>query len=159
MFATVQENEEIPIMGSRNHSYVQANLIVALDKLEHFAVYSELSLEINGLEYKPDVCIYELNQGVESFLDDIIRMQDMPLLAIEILSPRQFSQIIIDKFKAYFKAGIQSCWLVIPNAKTILVYNDLETIIPFSSGILTDPKLQISIPLQTIFRERHSKRS
>ena len=157
MFATVQENEEIPIMGSRNHSYVQANLIVALDKLEHFAVYSELSLEINGLEYKPDVCIYELNQGVESFLDDIIRMQDMPLLAIEILSPRQFSQIIIDKFKAYFKAGIQSCWLVIPNAKTILVYNDLETIIPFSSGILTDPKLQISIPLQAIFRERRLK--
>jgi Uma2 family endonuclease len=159
MFATLQENEEVPIMGSRNHSYVQANLIVALDKLEHFAVYSELSLEINGLEYNPDVCIYDLNQGVESFLDDIIRMQDMPLLAIEILSPRQFSQIIIDKFKAYFKAGIQSCWLVIPNAKTILVYNDLETIIPFSSGILTDPKLQISIPLQTIFRERHSKRS
>ncbi len=37
MFATLQENEEVPIMGSRNHSYVQANLIVALDKLEHFA--------------------------------------------------------------------------------------------------------------------------
>lgn len=159
MFATFQENEEVPIMGSRNHSYVQANLIVALDRLEHFAVYSELSLEINGLEYKPDVCIYELNQGVESFLDDIIRMQDMPLLAIEILSPRQFSQIIIDKFKAYFKAGVQSCWLVIPNAKTILIYNDLETVIPFSSGILTDPKLQISLPLQAIFREQHSKRS
>jgi|WetSurMetagenome_2_1015567.scaffolds.fasta_scaffold07685_11 hypothetical protein len=143
MFAIVQENEKLPITGSRNHSYGQANLIIALDKLGHFAVCSELSLEINELEYKPDVCIYPLDHGVESFLD----------------SPRQFSQIIIDKFKAYFKAGIQSCWLVIPNAKTVLVYNDLETVIPFSSGILTDPKLQISIPLQTIFREQRLKRN
>jgi hypothetical protein len=38
MFATAQENEELPIVGSRNHFYVQANLIIAVDKLEQFIV-------------------------------------------------------------------------------------------------------------------------
>jgi mRNA interferase MazF len=38
-------------MGSRNHAFVQTNLIVALSLLDRFTVFTELSIEIDGKEY------------------------------------------------------------------------------------------------------------
>jgi Uma2 family endonuclease len=45
-------------------------------------------------------------------IQDILVMQEMPKLVIEVISPRQGSFSIIEKFQAYFALGIQSYWLV-----------------------------------------------
>ncbi|MCP4702267.1 MAG: Uma2 family endonuclease [Gammaproteobacteria bacterium] len=144
---------EEEIMGSRNHSYLQTVLAAELFNLDRFAVYTELSLDISGKEYKPDIALYQPEQCVDTFLNDVLRMTDMPLCAIEILSPRQFIESILDKFKVYFPAGVQSCWLVLLNTRTVLVYSDLETVHAFSSGEAVDEKLNLRLPLSRIFRQ------
>ena len=76
-------------MGSRNHSYVQANLPIAFAQLGKFVVFAELSLDIGGKEYKPDICLYPLADEPKSLAQDVVRETRLPLLAVEILSPRQ----------------------------------------------------------------------
>ena len=112
--------EEVKVV-SLNHGITQANLTTLCSHDERFRVITELSLDVSqidlnqfGLKVKDelilDVCLYlrkqRLTQG-----DDILKMSQMPLLIIEILSPKALSDILF-KFKAYFALGIKSCWLV-----------------------------------------------
>jgi len=147
---------EEEIVGSRNHSYVQTNLIVALAELQKYAVFSKLSLDIDGTEYEPDICLYseEYNLKTEDFQEDILRMIEMPLCAIEILSPRQFMESLTEKFKIYFNAGVQSCWLVIPNLRLVSVHRDFKTYQMFYEGDIIDEKLDIQLPLNKVFHQR-----
>lgn len=148
------EMEDGPLMGSRNHSYVQVNLAIALASLNQFVVFSELSLEIAGKEYKPDICLYSKEYDLTSLAEDVIRETHLPLLAVEILSPRQVMMDIMSKFKTYFEAGIPSTWLVIPSGYTVLVYSDLTTVQAFSCGDIIDETLDIRLPLHKIFHQR-----
>ena len=130
------ELEEITDVGSFNHATIQANLAYVFKKTGNFTVTSDLSLDLGDLdlskfdlrlrkEIKPDICVYpkrKLNPG-----RDILRMSEMPLLAIEILSPRQGLYEIMEKFKVYFELGIKTCWLVIPSTETVTVYTTLDT--------------------------------
>jgi Uma2 family endonuclease len=134
---------------SVNHSYIQANLIGELRKLRQYSVFSELSIEINSKEYVPDVCIYPKRKI--SLVHDIVRMTEIPLLAVEILSPSQVIQELTDKIEIYLNAGIQSCWLVVPATHTIAVYHNLENFDGYSSDKVIDEKLSISLPLSEIF--------
>jgi len=81
-------------MGSYFHSMVQVNLAHLLKLLGKYQVFSELSLEIDKSEYKPDVCLYPKEKKKKS--KDITRMTELPLLAIEILSPSQgFQELVV----------------------------------------------------------------
>jgi Uma2 family endonuclease len=150
---TIIEEESV---GSRNHSYVQGNLVIAFAQLQKYVIFSELSLDIGGKEYKPDICLYseEFNLKTEDFQEDILRMTDMPLCAIEILSPRQFMESLTEKFKVYFNAGVQSCWLVIPHLRLVSVYRDFKTYQMFYEGEIFDEKLNIRLPLNKVFCQR-----
>jgi Uma2 family endonuclease len=48
----------------------------------------------------------------------------MPLGVVEIMSPTQTITELIVKSHAFFDAGVQSYWLVIPSLKTIYVFSD-----------------------------------
>lgn len=155
-----EEAEEYAEMSSFNPSYTQARLIVLLDKLGIYTPAPELSLDIKGIdlskydlrteeELKPDIALYP-KRG-RSQPRDILRMREMPLLAIEILSPKQGSYDILEKFKAYFDLGVTSCWLVDPALRTVTVYHattDWET---FSSSEVIDEQLDVQLPLAAIF--------
>ncbi len=141
-------------MGSRNHSYIQVNLAIACAQLEQFVTFAELSVEIDGKEYKPDICLYSVDHEPHGFVDDLVLETKLPLLAIEILSPRQVTMDIMEKFKAYFNAGMPSAWMVIPVAHTVVVYSDLETVQAFSKDEVIDEKLNIRLPLTRIFRQK-----
>jgi len=134
---------------SVSHSYIQAMLCSALVSLKQYSVFSELSIEIEGKEYVPDICLYSKREM--DFLEDILRMTEMPLLAIEILSPSQIIQELTSKIRIYLKAGVQSCWLVIPTTHTIAVYNDLKKVDSYSKGEVIDEKLNIRLSLDEIF--------
>ena len=54
---------------------------------------------------------------------DVIRRTDALLAAIEIMSPRQALQDLIDKTEVYFPFGVKSCWLVFSAMKAIAVYH------------------------------------
>lgn len=78
-------------------------------------------------------------------------MAEMPLLAVEIQSPRQGTYGILQKFEAYFALGIQSCWLIEPTTRVVHVYVDPTERITFTTGNVIDKKLNIEIPVADIF--------
>ncbi|MEZ4712833.1 MAG: Uma2 family endonuclease [Caldilineaceae bacterium] len=128
-------------MGSFNHSTVQANLSYLLKRIGKYTVSVELSLDSSLLdknvfdvkdELIPDLCVYPKRQLVKS--DDILKMTEMPLIAIEVLSFRQFPSTLIEKFRAYFALGIQSCWLVDPLTQSIHVYASMDQWRTFGIG-------------------------
>ncbi len=135
---------------SYHHAYLSSNLIAALHQFKTYSVFSELTLQIEGKDYIPDVCLY-LKKPMNFAGGDILRMTELPLLAIEVLSPTQGTQEIIDKFKIYFAAGIKSCWLIIAPAQTVVVYASSEQAKTFSSGELIDNVMSIQLPLKDIF--------
>jgi len=46
-----------------------------------------------------------------------------PLLTIEIQSPSQSPEEMIDKVKQYFQFGVKSSWVVFPALKGVSVYD------------------------------------
>jgi Uma2 family endonuclease len=147
--------EETVEMGSRNHSYLQMKLGALLLGLEQYMVLSEISLDSSSLEgnakdMRPDLALFP--QLKIDFLQDEIRMQTMPLLVIEILSPRQSIDEILEKFRAYFKLGVQSCWLVLPPLKSVSVFSSPNQEQTFSQGELVDNALNIRLAVESIFQ-------
>ena len=134
---------------SVNHSFVQVKLASLLDRLEQYSVFAKLSIEIEGKEYVPYICVYSKREV--DFLHDITRMTEMPLLAIEVLSPTQIIQDLTDKIEIYLNAGIQSCWLVTPITRSVTVFNGKKELITFGDKTVIDEKLNIILPLNKIF--------
>ena len=136
---------------SFNHGYLQAKLTALLLKTQ-YTVVSELSIEIDGKEYRPDICLYSAREV--DFLHDISRMQEMPLLAVEILSISQTVQEATDKFEVYLAAGIRSCWLVMPLPSSITIFKQHEGKImaeTFTKGEMVDPVLELKLSLDELF--------
>lgn len=156
----VEEDED---MGSLNHSLVQGNLTVLLSYDERFTVLPELSLDTSHIdlsqfnlrtkeELKPDISVYL--DPPESVPVDVLRVQKMPDLSIEILSPSQGISGLIAKIKAYFALGVRSCWLIIPATKTIQVYSQPTEGETFDTKDIEviDKVMDIKIPVNRVFK-------
>lgn len=161
---TLEEQEDLfedaEEMGSFNHGYIQVRLGILFDRLGNFTPVNELSLDISGVdlskfdlktkeEIKPDICLYPKRSL--SRPRDILKMQEMPLLAVEILSPRQGTYDILEKFRLYFELGILSCWLVEPAINAVTVYSSIHQWKAFIDDEIVDEKLGIRIPLNEVF--------
>ncbi|ETW95620.1 MAG: hypothetical protein ETSY1_29865 [Candidatus Entotheonella factor] len=152
------EEEESDDKGSHNHSMVQANLAYLLKAMGGYTVFIELSLDVSHLdreryqvrdELVPDLALYP--KRPLSLPHDILRMTEMPILVIEILSPRQGTASILGKFEAYFALGIPSCWLVDPLTQTVHVYRSPTDRTTFSTGDVADTSLHSHTPIAEIF--------
>ncbi len=154
------EIEQFEDRGSFNHGYIQVRLGILFDRLGNFTPVNELSLDVSGIdlskfdlrtkeEIKPDICLY-LKRGL-SQPRDILKMREMPLLAVEILSPKQGLYEILEKFRLYFELGIQSCWLVEPTTRVVTVYSSSQTWQAFVGDEVIDEKIEIRIPISEIF--------
>jgi Uma2 family endonuclease len=137
---------------------------------DKFSIATELSLDVSSperqeilthcqirakQELKPDVALYYVEDL--HYLDpaeevDLIRIEKMPLLCIEIISPSQSNRLLLAKFRAYFAMGVKSCWYVDPNLKLIKVYSSPKDSEVFSEkGEVIDKTLDIRLPLNKIF--------
>ncbi len=160
---TVTENREISQyeiernkpMPSKNHSMVQGNLIFALKTIyrKTYTVLSEIDIIMpEKPNTVPDIAIYPKLKI--DFFEDEMGMTQMPLTAIEIISPSQTDTELIKKINRYFNAGVKSCWLVNPAFQAIYVYSEIGKYQFFNSGmILSDPATGIELPLSEIFAE------
>ncbi len=152
------EAEEFDDMGSHNHSMVQANLAYLFKRMGDYTVFIKLSLDVSHLdreryhvkdELVPDVALYPKRSL--SLPLDILRMTEMPLLVVEILSPRQSTASILETFEAYFALGIPPCWLVDPLTQTVHVYPSSIDRTTFSTRDVVDPSLHSHVPIAEIF--------
>ncbi len=140
-------------MPTLNHAVVQAELIFCLKQQyrKQFTIASELNLSMPiKPDAVPDICIYPKLQI--DFLNDITSMTEMPLTAIEIVSPSQSDAEILAKFKRYFEAGVRSCWLVMPSFQAVSVYSAVGKYRFFTEQeTLTDAATGIELPLADVF--------
>lgn len=138
------------MIRSFHNSYLCSKLVVAFSQLQQFLVLVEVALQIGNDDYIPDICLYPF-RPVNFEEKDVIKMTEMPLTVVEILSPSQTAQDAWKKFDAYFDAGIKSCWLVLPIAKSINVYTSINHVQRFHAGDVIDPASNIRISIDAIF--------
>ncbi len=146
----IERGKPIP---SRNHAYIQSKIIKLLDRkyADKYKGISELSLLVEGKERVPDILIYknfEFRPG-----NDEVKVSEMPLAVVEILSPKQNLGDLIAKSYLYFEAGVKSYWLVLPDLTTIYIFsapNEYEAFV--KKGILKDTQLDIELNLEDIFK-------
>ena len=145
------EKERGKPMPSKNHGLIQSNLILALgfNYRKLFSFPTELTIHLNGKDYVPDICIYPKMQF--NGRQDVIRMTEVPLTAIEIISPAQGQDDIMQKFEVYFAQGVKSCWFVQTINDSIAVYLPDNQTFVFHNENLTDPSNDISIDLKEVF--------
>ena len=143
--------ENHPVLPSYSYSYTKAKLSGALLTLEKYSVFSDLTLKISGRTYTPNVCVYPKRVIDVSLPDEGEIDEDMPVLAIEILSNTQNVQDILNRFDVFFSATIKSCWLIIPVAGTVIVYKSLRNGQRFCNGKIIDEQLNIELSIEDIF--------
>ena len=82
-------------------------------------------------------------------------MTDPPIIAIEVLSPKQPMSDITDKINnIYLPGGVKSVWIVIPLLQSVTVIVPNMPKITYSEGILKDSGTGIELPLNVIFRNK-----
>jgi Uma2 family endonuclease len=145
----IERNKPMP---SKNHSMIQSKIAfeLTLRYRKEYDILPEISLDTPGKGTVPDLAIYsKMNLDVRH---DEIKLSEPPLITIEILSPEQKLQDLIDKTYRYFDFGVKSCWIVLPSLKTVMVYSDVDTFEYIRSDkTLIDPNWGFELPLKDIF--------
>ena len=107
-------------MPSLNHSYICIEIIKQLLENKEFQPLPELTLDVDkGLT--PDVSVFSKNQIKPNFLRDIVKFKEMPLVAIEVISPTQSIQDVLEKATILVKSGIKAVWTIEPYGRTVFV--------------------------------------
>ncbi|MBP6810154.1 MAG: Uma2 family endonuclease [Saprospiraceae bacterium] len=140
-------------MPDKNHAFVQGNFLIQLflKYSSKFRVLPEVNLDLFIRERVPDLAIYPPMAFVPD--ENEIRMREVPLGVIEILSARQDLAELMIKCSEYFAAGVKSYWLALPALRTIYVFyapNEYE--IYSGTDLLQDKKLNIELDLAEIFK-------
>ncbi len=143
------EEERGKPMPSRNHGRVQTNLIVEFYPQQQFSIYSELTLAMAGADYTPDISVYPREPA--DYRHDEVARAEPPLVAVEILSPTQSHQQVVEKAELYLRHGVKSCWLVSPPLRTvtILLPDGHEEV--FHRGAVKDPATGLMADLSKVF--------
>lgn len=146
----IERNKPMP---SKNHSYIQKNILVEIDikYRKQYTLLSEIDIIMpQKPNCVPDIAIYP--KLTFDFLDDEMAMTEMPITAIEIVSPSQSDNDIVKKINRYFNAGVNSCWFVMPSFQAISVYSAIGKYEFFTSEMtLIDKATGIELSLKEIF--------
>ncbi|MFZ4763727.1 MAG: Uma2 family endonuclease [Roseimicrobium sp.] len=137
-------------MPSENHAAIQMNLGVEfIRRHPELRPHGELTLNIGGKPYTPDISVYP--RKPLDLAHDVSRKKEPPLTVVEIFSPQQGSQEIMDKVDVYFAHGVKSCWIVSPPLHTIQIRTATGYVAQFGHGIATDPDTGLSVDVDAVF--------
>ncbi|GAA4410546.1 hypothetical protein GCM10023187_35270 [Nibrella viscosa] len=146
------ELERSKPMPNLTHGSIQANLVFELKTAyrNQFRIASEVTLATQPDGSTPDVVAYPLIPL--GFGDEPARRTDAPLLCIEIQSPSQSLEQMVEKTTIYFSFGVRSCWIVVPAVKGVFVYDQPGHYQFFHEpGMLHDAILDIKLDLPAVF--------
>jgi len=80
----------------------------------------------------------------------------VPNLAVEIMSPTDLAEDLLEKIEEYFRAGVELVWVVYPRRRTIHVYDSLTKIrVVTRTDELDGGKVlpDFRLPLTTLFHD------
>ncbi len=148
---TIEEFHTEDIM-SYNHAKLTYRLTKNLSRYdEQYDILPELEFELVHGRAKPDVAVCQ--PGKINWLRDVIRPTTPPLLAIEILSPRQALSDLTDKaLDIYFPSGVPVVWVIIPHFKQVNVLTPVQQE-TFTTGLLHDTGTGIELDLSYLFAD------
>jgi Uma2 family endonuclease len=137
---------------SLNHSRLAYRLGNLLSKYEtKYDILPELDFELIGNKAKPDIAI--CNKMPVDWLHDVIRLNEPPVTVIEILSPKQAYNDLTDKmYDTYFRAGVQSVWIILPTVKTLQLFIQGQTVKHFNDTVFNDPVNGIEVDIKELFK-------
>lgn len=146
----IEEYQSEDIM-SVNHSKIIHRLSIALDRYNsRFDILPELELQLSTGKCKPDVCVYPLIP--DDWENDIIYYSQPPIIAIEVVSPRQAIGDIVDKMNTlYLPADVPSIWIIIPSLQQVNIRTNQGHRLTFTEGVIVDPITDIEIPFDLLF--------
>ena len=117
-----KKDEEMP---SLNHSYISIQILRQLLENEKIEPLPELTLDIdNGLT--PDISIFLKEQIQPNFFHDVSKFQQMPVLAVEVISSSQTIQELLEKAAQLVDAGVKVVWTIEPHSKSVFVTTPSE---------------------------------
>jgi len=145
----IERNKPLPNL---THGSIQANLsvelMIGLDKIYRIACEVDLATEPHYST--PDIVVYPWRKL--NFINESARQAEPPLLTIEIQSPSQSNEEMVEKAIQYFAFGVKSCWIVFPAMKGVAVYSSPEQYAFFQQeDMLKDSVMNIEIDLVKIF--------
>lgn len=137
---------------SLNHSRLIHRISVALLPYEdRYDILPELEFELPAGRLKPDVAIVPRQQY--NYQRDVLRVLVPPITAIEIISPTQSFDALVEKIEdQYLPSGVLSAWLVLPRVGNIYLFIPGQPPQVFTTGLLRDPAAQVEVNLADIFR-------
>jgi Uma2 family endonuclease len=93
---------------------------------------------------QPDLVLVRRSQ-----LDD--RLLDVPLLAVEVLSPTSFERDAVWKRDAYAKAGLEHYWLVDPQMPQVAIYRRTEGELRMVTRATASEQITLTDPFEVSF--------
>lgn len=146
---TVEEitGQIIDEMPTLNHSYICSQIMRQLLPNERIEVLPELTLAIgNGLT--PDISVYLKEEIKPNFWEDITRFEKPPLLAIEVISPSQNIQDLLEKARLLSNSGAKAVWTIEPFSHSIWVTTENGTQLFHNTTVESE---EIKVDFQKIF--------
>ena len=135
------DQEQEKEMPSLNHSYICSQIMRQLLQDEKIQPLPELTLAIeNGLT--PDISVFPTEQIQPNFFEDVLKVERLPLLAIEVISSSQSIQSILDKAKLLVKSGVKTIWIVEPYGRSIFVIDQTGKQL-FHEEVVTSEGIQV----------------
>ena len=139
-------------MPSLNHGSIQLNAGMALASRYRnlYRFTSETSLDLDGWPSTPDLLI--LPSAPLNLKADQIKVKEPPLGIIEILSPTQSLNDLVDKTDQYFAFGVKSCWIIIPSMAGVAIYDAPGSYVFFNEkDVARDQVLALEVPVAEFF--------
>ena len=137
----LEKNKQDEEMPSLNHSYICLQILRQLLQNENVEPLPELTLDIaNGLT--PDISIFPKEQIHPNFFRDVSKFQQMPVLAIEVISSSQTIEELLEKAAQLIQAGVKAVWTIEPHSRSVFVTTSSEEKL-FHDGIVEDEEIQV----------------
>jgi Uma2 family endonuclease len=124
----------------------------SLDRFsDRFTICQQLALNLGGWQTIPDRCLYPKGVLAEDWLSDEDEVTIPPVLVIEILSPKQNLQPLVDKIREFGRRGVESCWLVEPATRVVSVFPASGGSRAFAEGAVRDEATGIELAIGLVF--------
>ena len=137
-------------MPSLNHAIIQGRLYQSFLRHPEYLALMELSLElVPGKCLTPDISVGTF--GPMNLRHDVVRISQAPALTVEIVSPSQNLEEIIEKAEFYLANGVKSVWVVLPPLHELTIFLPDGTQQSYHTGVVRDPATGITADLDAVF--------
>jgi Uma2 family endonuclease len=136
---------------SFEHAMTHRQFILSFQQYHDVWAIPELSLDLQGFKRVPDIAVF-LKRSIKGRKKGL-PVTELPLLAIEILSPKQALAGLFEKADEYLLHGVEAVWIVIPEIQSITVCTKNEKQKTYTTGDVHHTSIGIIINIEQLFAD------